>query len=279
MAIEKKQDIFCIEKGYGKVVILFIHGWYQNSQRSFLPYINHFSKEYKVIALDLPGHGNSYKDKKSRYSMGLAFKTCSEIIEEKCKNAHSIIVFAHSTGCYLALKLALFRSSKVSKLILVSPLIDFSPFNVFIKGYLNRSDSSLKAMLLFRALKDQFPFCNRKLVSDTKKKLSKIQYFQKKMKNHPFHAALGYFRSFISLSLDPILKENILPTLLLYADSDTVSSHEDGVRYASVIPKSTLKVIENSSSHSVHLDKKDEVISVVESFLDDTKKKKIFGIF
>ena len=55
-------SLFYVEKGKGKPII-FIHGW-SGDHSSFLPQLEELSKEYRVIAYDHRGHGNSDRPEK-----------------------------------------------------------------------------------------------------------------------------------------------------------------------------------------------------------------------
>src|SRR5689334_1295691 len=56
--------------GAGNRTIIFIHGWTCDST-SWDAQVPAFSKDYRVITLDLPGHGKSGSPKDGKFSMDL----------------------------------------------------------------------------------------------------------------------------------------------------------------------------------------------------------------
>ena len=54
----KNETVTFFDKGKGKVVVL-LHG-YLGSHKIWEQTINNLSKSYRVIAIDLPGHGNTH---------------------------------------------------------------------------------------------------------------------------------------------------------------------------------------------------------------------------
>jgi pimeloyl-ACP methyl ester carboxylesterase len=51
-------------KGEGEPALIFVHGW-SNNRSIWESQVSHFSKKYKVVAVDLPGFGKSGNDRKS----------------------------------------------------------------------------------------------------------------------------------------------------------------------------------------------------------------------
>lgn len=81
-------------RGDSTKTIVFIHGW-TSSIQSWKHQLDSFS-DYKVIAIDLPGHGNSSKNEKTSYTMELFADSVSEVLKkEKVENAFFI---GHSMG-------------------------------------------------------------------------------------------------------------------------------------------------------------------------------------
>jgi pimeloyl-ACP methyl ester carboxylesterase len=110
--------------GKGKKVLLFIHGWLV-SKESWIPLIKNFDlNEYRIIAVDLLGHGNSSRSLKLEYNTLEQTSILAKFIFSlKLKN---ITVIGHSTGGKLALFLTEFINNlspnSIKKVILINSI-------------------------------------------------------------------------------------------------------------------------------------------------------------
>jgi len=98
--------------------VLFIHGWSFNSSVWFKQ-IDELSRRFKVITLDLPGHGKS--EYKRDIDIVLDIKFIIEILK-----IGKINIVGHSLGGVFALRLAIKYPKLVDKLILVSTTAKFA---------------------------------------------------------------------------------------------------------------------------------------------------------
>jgi pimeloyl-ACP methyl ester carboxylesterase len=85
--------------GQGDTTLFFIHGWNLN-----LGYwdgiVDHLKPRYRIVAMDLAGHGNSGKDRISWTAESFARDIIGIIAKEKLSN---VILVGHSLGGELAL--------------------------------------------------------------------------------------------------------------------------------------------------------------------------------
>ena len=58
-----------VSHGKGEDALVLIHGWTQSIDAAWRDQIPEFAKHYRVIALDLPGHGKSDKPRFSKESV------------------------------------------------------------------------------------------------------------------------------------------------------------------------------------------------------------------
>ncbi len=276
-AASPEQQVFFIEKGEGNEAILFIHGWHQNARDCFGPYLDNLQHYYRIVAPDLPGHGKSYKVDSEDYSHTMAYYTCKQALDTLA-DAGNVTVVGHSMGAFLALKLALLEKKKVNNLVLISPVIDYGPYENILKKVLNQPTLFIRLSMLRRALSDKFPFSDRRHIYRTElghRIPGRYKHFKFKQKNHPLHCALGYMRSFIGCSLMPLVKNNHLPTLLIYGEHDNITPAEFGTSLASLMPQAILRLL--PGAHNVHLERKDEVIQLINDFIEDNRKR-FFGL-
>lgn len=80
--------------GNGDTTLLFVHGS-NIDQTYWAAQVNYFSAQYKVVTLDLPGHGKSGKERKHWSVEGFAADVITVIKELNLKN---VILVGHSLG-------------------------------------------------------------------------------------------------------------------------------------------------------------------------------------
>ena len=111
-----KLAVYDSEPGGKKAVLFFVHGLSINS--GVWKYaITILQKEFRCIAIDLPGHGQSWKVR-GDFTMSFYAKAVRECIE--AMQLQEISLAGHSMGGQISIILALQLSSLVRKLVLVS---------------------------------------------------------------------------------------------------------------------------------------------------------------
>lgn len=88
--------------GKGDVALVFIPGWSCNSSvwKNQVPY---FSKKYRVVTLDLAGHGKSGKER-TVYTMESFGQDVAAVVKKI--NAQKVILIGHSMGGYVIIETA-----------------------------------------------------------------------------------------------------------------------------------------------------------------------------
>lgn len=113
-----------IDEGSGSKTIILVHGLASNA--GFWRYnIAELSKEYRVIAIDLPGYGRSQKADKFSYSMPFFADAVNQLITEL--KLGKVVYVGHSMGGQIGLTLAMNHPEVLDQLILAAPA-GFEPF-------------------------------------------------------------------------------------------------------------------------------------------------------
>jgi sigma-B regulation protein RsbQ len=89
-------------KGRGDTVLFFIHGWNLN-QNYWTHQVNFFAPRFKVLTVDLAGHGQSGRDRKIWSVESFAKDLNAIISKEQLKN---VILVAHSMAGEIAVEMA-----------------------------------------------------------------------------------------------------------------------------------------------------------------------------
>jgi pimeloyl-ACP methyl ester carboxylesterase len=104
--------------GKGDITLLFVHGWSCDSRywREQIPY---FAKRYKVVTIDLAGHGHSGQNRKI-YSLESFGQDVNAVMEEL--DAKKVILIGHSFGGEITAEAARLAPGRVIGIIGVDTL-------------------------------------------------------------------------------------------------------------------------------------------------------------
>ncbi|MGE4292558.1 MAG: alpha/beta fold hydrolase [Desulfovibrio sp.] len=112
--------------GQGDVTLVFVHGWSCDS-RYWRAQVEHFSQNYRVIVLDLAGHGNSGMSRET-YSMRAFGQDVRAVAE--ATGSEKMILIGHSMGGPVIAEAARLLPGKVLGLIGVDTFINLErPMN------------------------------------------------------------------------------------------------------------------------------------------------------
>jgi sigma-B regulation protein RsbQ len=111
--------------GNGKTTLVFIHGWTCDSS-SWAAQVPAFAKKYRVITLDLPGHGKSGSPKDGKFSMDL-FARAVEAVREEAQ-ADKVVLVGHSMGAPVIRQYARLYPKHVAALVAVDGPLDLRGF-------------------------------------------------------------------------------------------------------------------------------------------------------
>ncbi len=102
--------------GKGPKTVILVHGW-TCDERTWMSQVPVLSKDYRVITLDLPGHGQSGSPKDGKLSMDL-FARAIEAVRQQGK-ADRIVLVGHSMGTAVIMQYARLYPDHTLALVLV----------------------------------------------------------------------------------------------------------------------------------------------------------------
>jgi len=110
--------------GSGKPTLILVHGWTcdDSSWREQVPV---FSKRYRVITLDLPGHGQSGPPEDGKFSMTL-FANAVESVRQEAKVEKAVLI-GHSMGTSVIRQYARQYPQHVMAMVFVDGLLKRAP--------------------------------------------------------------------------------------------------------------------------------------------------------
>ncbi len=111
-------------KGSGRTII-FVHGW-TCDMSSWDAQVPEFSRSYRVITIDLPGHGKTPGPADGKFSMTL-FAEAIEAVRAEV-GAGKIVLVGHSMGAPVIRQYALLHPEHVAGLVAVDGPLDMRAF-------------------------------------------------------------------------------------------------------------------------------------------------------
>ena len=106
------------KQGKGSPAIVFVHGW-SNNRSVWDEQMDHFSKKYKVIAIDLGGHGQSGDDRNAWTMSSFGEDVIAVINHLKLKK---VVLVGFSMGGPVVIEAAKKATEKIAGLVLVDNL-------------------------------------------------------------------------------------------------------------------------------------------------------------
>jgi pimeloyl-ACP methyl ester carboxylesterase len=238
--------IFYEETGEGKTVAL-LHGW--GCDHTIFKCLQDFlNKNFRVIAIDLPGFGKSDKPKKV-----LSIEDYANDIEEffnllKIKNP---ILIGHSFGGRISIIVG--SRNKITKIILIDSA-GIKPIrkpSYYIKVYTYKALKNIGKIKLFN---------------------SYIEKIKGKMGSNDYKTAQGIMRQIMVRVVNTDLKEYLpkilAPTLLLWGEKDTITPLKDAYVMKKLINDAGI-VVFNNCGHYSFLEQPNETNIIINNFIKD----------
>lgn len=241
--IINEKEINYIEYGKrnGQTIVL-LHGWGQNIEM-MKPLGEFFKEKYRVVIIDLPGHGKSSIPDYA-YTVYDYVALINKLL--KLIKVENPIIIGHSFGGKIAMLFA--SMHKVDKLILLG-----SPFKKEIKKL------SLKTKLLKFAKK--IPILNM-FEEYAKTKIGSVDY----------RAASPIMRDIlvntVNLDITEVLQNITSPTLAIWGTKDEAVAIESAYELEKLIPNCGVIAIEGAS-HYAYLEHLSYVIKIINSLLEE----------
>ncbi|WP_078549126.1 alpha/beta fold hydrolase [Litchfieldia alkalitelluris] len=258
-------NVFCEYLLNEKPPIVLIHG-FVSSTFTFNRLIPLLAKHFSVLAIDLPGFGQSEKSKKFIYS----FDQYSNIIVECIKhfNLRKVLLVGHSMGGQVALYTARKAPNNISRIILLCSsgylkraskwliLLSHIPyFSLFIKYYIKYKgvQNSLRNVFYHQH------YITEEVINEFGKPLKEVDFY---------HALCRFIRHREGDLTKEQLKEISVPTLLLWGENDKVVPLKTGQQLVQDLPIANL-ITYNKTGHLLTFERTREVFEQILAFSSD----------
>jgi pimeloyl-ACP methyl ester carboxylesterase len=246
-------NIYSTSTGSGKATVVLVHGWTCDTS-SWDAQVPVLAKHYRVIALDLPGHGKSGAPKDGKFSMDLFARAVEAVRAEA--GADRIVLVGHSMGAPVIRQYALLYPQRVAGLIAVDGPLDMRKFGGDFKPPALTGPEGLKAReAMIRGM----------FTPQTPAPLQ--QKILAMMLAAPEATAIGAMGSI----LDPSLRSSDvipMPTLAIYAGTNQQVPNVEETKQ--ILPHYSQTQVAGTG-HFVMMEKPDEFNKLVTSFVDHLK--------
>lgn len=237
--MRRLDHLHCLDRGTGPAVLL-IHG-FLGSHFSWRHQVDPLvAAGYRVVAVDLPGFGESHQLREADHSHTGFADRCAHLLREL--HLEGVHVAGHSMGGRVALWLAIRHPDSVRSLTLVAPSVFSTPMKALAKipGVLSLAEILLRrrwaSPSTLRA--DLTRFYGRpqpdEVVAD---------YWRRYQRPANQQGALAHLRDSAGPSVEPRLPQVRVPVQLVWGEEDRVFPVAQARRLGGLMPEARLAII------------------------------------
>ena len=245
-------DIHYTEEGEGELVVL-LHGWGSNIEL-FRPTIDTLKGNYKVVAMDMPGFGQS-EEPDEPWDVDRYVDFLLAFLEPY--HADKVILLGHSFGGRVIIKLcARELPFTVDKVVLVDAagvLPEKSPWEKFKQKLIALTGWFFKLAIIQKL----FPHL--------------LEALRRHSGSADYNAATPVMRQtlvkVVNEDLCDLMPHITCPTLLIWGTADTATPFSDAVKMNSLMPESAIVRLEGAG-HFSFLDCQPQYLRVLASFFN-----------
>lgn len=245
--------------GKGEETLLFLHG-YMETFYIWEEFVELFSNKYRIILIDLPGHGLSSSHPEVN-SMQFCSEVCLSVLD-KC-NVDKCTIIGHSLGAYIAQNFLSLYPDRVNSIININshPFIDSEEvsknrereINFILEGkFLNLAQIVIPNMYFKPNLRNFDDKISQTIELCEMHDPSGIAASVRGMKNRD--------------SMLDVLANSDKKILFILGDNDMYFNLEEICKLKSLLPKVKFEVIKNTA-HCSFVENKHEVYNKIIEFL------------
>jgi len=252
----KNTKISYSDSGKGNTIIL-LHGFLEN-KKMWKDYVDFFSEKYRVVTIDLLGHGES-EPLGYVHEMEDNANAVNEVLEYLKIEKATIV--GHSMGGYVGLAFAELYPQKIQKLVLLNST--------------SKEDSAEKKLNRTRAIKavkqNYVSFVSMAIANlFSENNRTRLAEEIEKVKTEALKTPLqGIIASQEGMKIrkdrEWLLKENRFPVLLILGKKDPVLNYEESL---SQIEDTTAELISFEDGHMSQIENKEELKTALSHFFE-----------
>ncbi len=242
--------------------------------------IEHFSKNFRVLAYDLRGHHKSSRGLLKKITMDLLAHDLLKILDTAFPNESSALFFGHSYGVPISLKLAALAPEKCKALVLVNGFYK-NPFSeVLDEKQIIDAVEAFKVFSLSAPRLTKWIWKNgvdssffRKTTgclggfNPERMPVKDMEIYSKAVASIDLQSFLNHFKALIrfNFSADSALVK--CPTLIVHGERDQIIQESQNIELAEMIENSFYQKL-SEGSHCTPLDVPVKLNKVIEDFIE-----------
>jgi pimeloyl-ACP methyl ester carboxylesterase len=252
----KNTKISYSDSGIGNTIVL-LHGFLEN-KKMWLEYSNLFSEKYRVVAIDLLGHGESD-------CLGYVHKmednagVVNEVLEHL--NIEKATIVGHSMGGYVGLAFAELYPEKIQKLVLLNST--------------SKEDSAEKKLNRTRAIKAvkqnyvnfvSLAIANLFSENNRIRLAEEIEKAKTEALKTPLQGIIASQEGMkIRKDREEVVRKNLFPILLILGKKDPVLNYEESL---SQIEDTTAELVSFEDGHMSQIENKEALKAILLDFFE-----------
>jgi|GEM_PF-5831122 len=248
------------ETGKGPTLLL-VHG-FQGDKRSWLSYIKRLNKDFRVIALDLPGHGESEAPRTMKYDLESQARFVEVFVRKVgLKKFHMMGI---SMGGGISTVYASMYPDRVQKLIVINPFGSGDARKSDIEKEIEKGNNVFFPESL-EELDEFITYIRGKPLSLAK--MFKEHLLQKLKEKQAFYRKV-FYQLITSEKLEPFLPEIKAKTLIVVGEKDQILHYSSVDSYKKLVPKVSAKIFKDGN-HVFSGPLLEKMVDMVKTFLLD----------
>ena len=252
----KNTNISYSDTGKGTTIVL-LHGFLEN-KTMWNHYVDEFSKNYRVVTIDLLGHGKT-EPRGYVHTMEDNADVVNEVLSHlKIEKA---ILIGHSMGGYVALAFAELYTEKVQGLVLLNSTS--KPDNAERK--LNRT-RAIKAVKLNYTAFISLAIGNLFSENNRERLATNIELVKEEALKTPLQGIIASLEGMkIRKDKEIILHTNLFPMLLILGEKDPVLNYEESIQQ---IENTNVSLVTFPDGHMSSIENETELTAVLLDFFN-----------
>ncbi len=224
--------------GPGETVVL-LHGFGADKD-NWVRFVRHLPKEYRVIAMDLPGHGSTTRDEQATYTIDYLTQGFADAVQ--ALNLDRFHLAGNSMGGFVSVLYSSGNPDRVLSLCLIDPAGATSPQPSDLQLAIERGENPLvpKSRKDFETLME-YGFHDRPFIPWPITRVLADRYIERSAFNEKMWEDIHRHWK----DVDPYLGELTMPVFLIWGDKDRILHVSSVSVYQRHIPQVETLVLED----------------------------------